>query len=104
MKSANMSATAGIDRGELDRLAFARRRPLEFARLHDRGMQIEIMRHDGRAEDADRDVEHARIGQNFGPRDETRPARRRRLGLEKKSSAAKQPPIVAMSVMTIASM
>ena len=58
MKSANMSATARVDRGELDRLAFAFRRLLEFARLHDGGMQIEIVRHHGRADDADADVEH----------------------------------------------
>ena len=54
MKRANMRANAGIDGGELDRLAFSLRRPLEIARLHDRGVQIEVMRHDGRAEDADR--------------------------------------------------
>ncbi len=95
---------AGIDRGELDRLAFSCRRPLEFARLHDGGMQIEIMRHDGRAEDADA-RRRAYSGcvriSVLGIKPSITPVR---LGLAKKSSEAKQPPMVTMSVTTTASM
>ena len=61
---------ARIDGGELDRLAAAGRRALEVARLHDGGVEIEIMGHDRRAEDADADVEHLRVGENRGMRDE----------------------------------
>ncbi len=49
-----------IDRCEVDRLALVRDRVAVLARLHDRGMQIQIVRHHRRAEDADRDVEHVR--------------------------------------------
>ena len=35
------------------------------ARLHDRGMQVQIVRHHRGAEDADGDVEHVRIAQDF---------------------------------------
>ena len=52
---------AGIDGGEFDRLAFSFRRPLEIARLHDGGVQVEVMRHDGCAQDADAHVEHILI-------------------------------------------
>ena len=51
MNRANMSATRRIDGGELDRLALALRRLLELPRLHDGRMQIEIMRHHGRAQE-----------------------------------------------------
>ena len=61
IKSANMRAKRGIDGGEFDRLAFSFRRPLEIARLHDGGVQVEVMRHDGCAQDADAHVEHILI-------------------------------------------
>src|SRR5207249_7516298 len=38
---------------------------IEVARLHDRGVQIEIVRHHGGAEDSDGDVEHAAITENL---------------------------------------
>src|SRR6266699_1152329 len=38
---------------------------IEVARLHDRGVQIEIVRHHGGAEDSDSDVEHAAITENL---------------------------------------
>ena len=65
MNSANISAPRRIDGGKLDRLAFAFRRLLEFARLHDRRMQIEIMRHHRRADDADADVKHLLVRDNL---------------------------------------
>ncbi len=40
------------------------------ARLHDAGMQIEIVRHDGRAENAERQIEHFRIADDLGRREE----------------------------------
>jgi hypothetical protein len=43
---------------------------LKAARLHDRGMQIEVVRHDRRAEDTDRDVEHRGIGDDLRARHE----------------------------------
>src|SRR4030095_16411688 len=49
---------AGVDGGELDRLAPALRRLLELARLHDGRVQVKIMRHHGRAKNADADVKH----------------------------------------------
>ena len=99
-----MSATVESIVRELDGLAFAFRRLLEFARLDDGGMQVKIMRHDGRADDADGDVEHVWIVSEFPGWEQTRAACRTGSGLEKNSSAAKQPPMVAMSVMTSASM
>ena len=47
-----------IDGREGDRLPLAGRRRLEVTRLHDGGMQIKIMRHHRRAENADGDVKH----------------------------------------------
>ena len=61
-----------VERGEADRLALARDIAVERAGLDDRGMQIEIMRHHGRPDDADRDIEHRRIGDDPGLRHETR--------------------------------
>ena len=51
--------------GPADGVALALVGPLEPAGLHDRGMQVEIMRHHGRAEDADGDVEHLGIGHDL---------------------------------------
>ena len=79
------------------------RRLLVLARLHDGGMQVEIVRHHRRAEDADGDVEHVRVREDLAPRDEAaeQPAT---SGRDQISSAAKQTPMVAMSVITSASM
>ena len=41
-----------------------------LARLHDRGVQIQVVRHHRRAEDADRDVQHRRVRQDLRARDE----------------------------------
>ena len=38
------------------------------AGLHDSGMQVEIMRHDRRAEDAEREIEHVGFGQDLARR------------------------------------
>src|SRR6266496_3280945 len=51
----------GVNGGELDRLAPAFRRLLELARLHDGGVEVKIMRHYCRAQNADANVEHSRI-------------------------------------------
>ena len=72
----------------------ASRRPssiaLEAAGLHDRGMQIEIMRHHGRADDADGDVEHLRIGHDLRRWHEAaehgRDRRRRQHDLDQKAA------------------
>ena len=37
-------------------------------RLHDRRVQVQVVRHDRRAEDADRDVEHVGIADDLGAR------------------------------------
>ena len=59
------------------------------AGLHDRGVQIEIMRHHGRADDADRDVEHLGIGDDLGRRHKAaqhrRDRRRRGSDLDRKA-------------------
>ena len=60
----------GIDRRELDRLAAVVDAVAEAARLHHAGMQVEIVRHHGRAEDAEREIEHVRIGDDLGGRRE----------------------------------
>jgi hypothetical protein len=55
--------------------------PFERSGLHDRGMQVEIMRHHRRANDPDGDVELIGIGGDFRRRDEAAehgPKRRRR--------------------------
>src|SRR6185437_3105428 len=39
---------------------------LIVARLHNRGVQVKIVGHDGRADDADGDIEHRRVGHDFG--------------------------------------
>ena len=67
-----------VDGGVFDRLAPCRRGvSLEGAGLHHRGVEIEVVRHHGRAEDADRDVEHRRIGDDLGRRSIARQRPRR---------------------------
>src|SRR5207237_10741266 len=61
----------GSDGGELDRLTLAPRGLLEFPRLHNGRMQIEIMRHDCRAQNTDADVEHLLVQDNARARDES---------------------------------
>ena len=48
------------DGRELDRLAPVGDAVAEAPRLHHAGMQIEIVRHHRRAEDAEREIEHVR--------------------------------------------
>ena len=56
-----------IDRGKLDRLRFPRGVLLVFARLHDRRVQVKVMRHDCRAQNADGDIQHLRVLDDFKP-------------------------------------
>ncbi len=70
-----------VDRREPDRLALVLGQVAVFAGLHDRRVQVEVVRHHGRAEDADRDVEHVGVAQDLGARDEAeRDAAQRRTG------------------------
>ena len=71
-----------VDRRELDRFPFAAWIEFVVARLHDRGMQIEIVWHHRRAEDADRYIEHLGIDQDlwrwekaFGDSNDVRPGK-----------------------------
>ena len=59
-----------VRRRPFDRVAPAFVVALVGAGLHDRGVQIEIMRHHRGADDADGDVEHLRIGDDLGGRHE----------------------------------
>ena len=45
---------------------------IEFARLHNGTVQVQIMRHYRRADDADREVEHCRIGYDLPGRKQCR--------------------------------
>ena len=58
MNSANIRATVESMVANLIASRLPSRRLLEFPRLHDGRMQIKIMRHHRRAENADADVEH----------------------------------------------
>src|SRR5438093_8878394 len=71
-----------VDCRELDRFPSAARSEFVVARLHDRGMQIEIVWHHRRAEDADRYIEHFGIDQDlwrwekaFGDSNDVRPGK-----------------------------
>ena len=59
-----------VERRPADGVAASVLGPLEGARLHDRGMQIEIVRHHGRADDADRHIEHVAVRHDRGRRQE----------------------------------
>ena len=59
-----------IDRREPDRFALALVRVAVLPRLHDRRVQVQVVRHHGRAEDADGDVEHLRVPEDLRRRDE----------------------------------
>ena len=64
MKSANISATVEsiVAKRIASRLALVRVAVLP--RLHDRRVQVQVVRHHRRAEDADGDVEHVGIAQD----------------------------------------
>ena len=51
-----------VDRREADRFALARIGAPVAARLHDRRVQVEVVRHHRRADDADGEVEHRGVG------------------------------------------
>ena len=51
--------------GKPDRFAFALLGRFYLPRLHDRRVQIEIVRHHRRSENSDGDVEHLRIGHDL---------------------------------------
>ena len=58
----------GVDGRERDRLALFLDALAIIAGLHQPRMQIEIMRHDGGPENAERQIKHFAIGQNIGGR------------------------------------
>ena len=59
-----------VDGGEADRLALALVGVAVLPRLHDRRVQVEVVRHHRRAEDADGDVEHLACRAGSRARDE----------------------------------
>jgi hypothetical protein len=62
-------ADAALDRVVEDRLALrARVRDVDLARLHERGVQEDVVRHHKRADDADRDLQLARAARTRRPR------------------------------------
>ena len=61
MISAKHQRDRRIDGRELDRLALFLDALAEAARLHDARMQVQIVRHHGRADDAEREIEHVGI-------------------------------------------
>src|SRR5580704_1814118 len=60
----------GVENSVTHGLAAVADRGTESARLHDAGVEIKIVRHNSGAEDADGDVQHFPIVQNFSARDE----------------------------------
>ena len=60
----------GIEYGVTHRFAPVARGGTEGARLHDAGMKVKIVRHDRGAKDADGDVEHFAVTEDFGTGDE----------------------------------
>src|ERR1700719_480729 len=53
-----------VDGCEFDRFAFAFGRLLESSRLYNRRVQVEIVRHHRRSNDADADIKHRLVGYN----------------------------------------
>jgi len=60
----------GVENGVAHSLAAVADGRAEGASLHYAGMKIEIVRHDRGAEDADADVQHVTVAENFRARDE----------------------------------
>ena len=60
-----------IDGRKANRLGLARMAVDVPPRLDDRRVQVEVVRHHRRAEDAERDVEHVRIREHLGARNES---------------------------------
>ena len=70
----------GVDRGEADRAPLARVAALVGPRLHHARVQVQVVRHHRGAQDADGDVQHARIGHDLGLRQQsTKDALQRRM-------------------------
>jgi hypothetical protein len=65
MKKRDQQGQGGVDRGILDRFALGTRVRLDLPGLHDRGVQIKVVRHHRRAQDRDRDIEHGGIGHDL---------------------------------------
>src|SRR5580693_6781023 len=61
----------GVENSVAHGLAAVADRGTESARLHDAGVEVKIVRHNRGAEDADGDVQHFPIAQNFSPRDKS---------------------------------
>ncbi len=61
-----------VEKGELHRLAFAPRRFLVAPRLHDGRMQVQVVRHDGGAQNANAQVEHFAVTQDLAGGQEAR--------------------------------
>ena len=72
-----------IDVGHLDRFALPFGRALVAAALHDRGMQVQVVRHHRGAQHADGDEEHLGFSDNRSRRHEQIVQRRRVLGPRK---------------------
>ena len=82
----------------------ASRRAFVLARLHDGGVQIQIVRHHRRAQYADGDVEHARVPNDLDGRNEKAAARCPTVRAAKKQiSRVKQTAIVPIRLITMAS-
>ncbi len=60
-----------VDRRPHDRVALPFARAVVIAGLHGRGMEVEIVGHDGRPQNSDRNIEHRRVGHHFRARHET---------------------------------
>ena len=82
-----------VEHREADRLAAAAEVVLVLAGLHDRRVQVEVVRHDRRAEDADRDVEHVGVAHDLGARDEARRRRPRGRAARARARRANDPAI-----------
>ena len=65
-----------IDQRQKDRIPLGGVTAADLARLHQCRMQIEIMRHHRGADDADADIQHARIGDQVGMRQQSQRDRR----------------------------
>ena len=103
MKNANSSAT--VESSVAKRMAsrFDAVVGQHLPGLHDGRVQVEVVRHHRGAQDADRDVEHRRVGHDLGASAAGPAATAAMAGRAMTSSTAKQTPIVATSAMTNAS-
>src|SRR5271169_2807556 len=68
-KERDAQGEVGINVGEAKGFALVAKSGAEGTGLHDAGVQIKIVRHDGGAENADGDVQHFAIAQDYDVRD-----------------------------------